>query len=105
MQDRVNVQNIFRPQAGDGGRATVGVASARIGPLDLHKEYHFFVTKLTWIAIGDVTVTATTSDFPLSAGGVYRHTPTGNDDRYIAYIEDPSVTATTGYIFYGRSEA
>jgi len=104
MQDRVNVQNIFRPQSGQGGRATVGAESARIGPLTPHKEYQFFVTKLSWIAIGDSSVTATTSDFPLSTGGVYRHTPTGTDDNYIAFIEDGSASAVTGYIFYGQSE-
>lgn len=104
MQDRVNVQTIFGPVAGEGGRLTVAGATARTPALDLGKEYHFFVTKLTWIAIGDNAVVATTSDFPLSTGGVYRHTPTGAPDQYIAFIEDPSAAAVTGYLFYGRSE-
>jgi hypothetical protein len=105
MQDRANIQNIFRPQTGEGQRIAIGLASVRSTALDLHREHHIFATKVCWIRIGDAAVAAVQlTDFPLSAGAVYTHIPKSADEQYIAVIEDASVTAVTGFLFIGQSE-
>ena len=110
MQDRSDIQTVFGPVAQMGQRITMGAVSVVSEPLTLWKEHHFFATKLCWINIGSSIVTAvpwtiaTIGDFPVSAGSVYRWTPCGSNNQYIAVIEDPSVAAITGYLFIGQSE-
>jgi hypothetical protein len=105
MQDRVNVQNIFRPQDGEGQRIAIGAVSAISVALTVGKEHQFFVTKMCWINIGDNAVVATANvDFPISAGSVYRYTPRGANDQFIAVVEDALVNGVVGVLAIGQSE-
>lgn len=105
MENRVNVQNIFRPQTDEGQRLAITNVSNRTVALTIGVEHQFFVTKMCWLRTGDNAVTAVANtDFPISAGCVYRYTPSSASNNYIAIVEDALVNGVTGVFVIGESE-
>lgn len=91
---------IFRPQSGAGLTASIGAASAHLGPMTVGKYHHIIVDTMCWVRFGEDGLTAVANtDFPL-APGTYQYLP-AEDLDYIAFIQH----SAGGTIFIGQAEA
>lgn len=94
------IESELRPVSGAGAEVAVTTSAAvRIGPLAVDRTYHYFADQICFMRIGDVSVVATSTDFPIQAGPVYAYVPRTSSEQYISFL----ASSGDGSVWYGQA--
>ncbi len=88
----------FNPPSGGGQAVAFSAIAGRSTQLTVGARYWIWATESCWISMGDSSITATSSDFPLPPGAVTEYTPTTDRD-YVSVVQ----ISQTGSVYIGRA--
>lgn len=88
----------FDPINGAGDNIAFTATATRSGQLTIGGRYWLWATKSCYLAFGDNSIDATSSDFPLPPGAVVEYMPSTDRD----YISAIRIT-DTGILYIGRA--